>query len=137
MSKLFYDIPLVEEFYDSPEAMMAKLPARTVHVNIPHKKELEEWITSEWNGMHMEQYFDGILKDKVESCIMRPFTIKENGDELSFGRVEVTFVKGFRLTDKRRIECWDQLDAQMTDGFGETFDAHQIPGAPEGWCIQF
>ena len=39
------------------------------------------------------------------------------------------------LTKARREECFEQLDNQMTDGFGESYDQAAIPGADPGWVL--
>ena len=137
MSKLYDDIPIIDEYYDTEEAALLKLPKTTVTHDLPHAKEASSWITNEWNNMHMEQFFDGKLKNKVTSCIMKPITKKEDNKKYTIGRVTITFIDKFRLSEALKQECWEQLNAQMTDGFGETYDGHQIPNVPDGWCIQF
>lgn len=137
MSKLYYDIQFTEEYYDTEEAKNLKLPQKEIRHNIPHAKEINDWIPKEWNDMHMERFFDDILKDKVQSCIMKPMSKTVMNKTFSYGRVTITFIPGFRLSEAKRQACWEQLDAQMTYGFGETFDGQRIPNTPDGWCIQF
>lgn len=126
MSILYYNIPFGEEFYD--KNANTTTPYET---NLPHYDIIKDWLPKVWNECHIEKTFDGIIKDKIEKCTMKCM-IKNN---IPTAVVTITAVKGFRLSEKRRNEIWDQLDAQMSDGFGESVDYHQIPGAPEGWRL--
>ena len=47
---------------------------------LPHHTIIAEKICASWNGMHMEQYFDNVLKDNIQSAVMR--CIQEKGDRL-------------------------------------------------------
>lgn len=136
MSKLYYRIPIHEEYYENQETQNLFLPRKTFRYNLPHEKTIANWFSKEWNNAHMEQYFDDILKDKVESCIMKPMIKQEKDKRYLFGNVTITFVPGFRLNSTKREACWNQLDAQMTDGFGESYDRCPIPGAPAGFSLQ-
>lgn len=126
MSKLYYHIPFREEFYDENQNM-----TKLYKTNLPHYDIIKDWLPKIWNECHIEKTFDGIIKDKIESCTMR-CVIK---DRIPTAVVTITPIKGFRLSEKRRNEIWKQLDAQMSDGFGESVDYCQIPGAPKGWCL--
>lgn len=126
MSKLYYSFPFREEFYDRNQNM-----TKLCETNLPHYGIIKDWLPRIWDESHIEKTFDGIIKDKIESCIMNCI-IK---DGIPTAVVTITPIKGFRLSEKRRNEIWDQLDAQMSDGFGESVDYHQIPGAPKGWCL--
>ena len=136
MSKLYYRIPLCEEYYDTEDAKTTHLPHTTFHHDLPHEKIIGKWFAEEWNNAHMEQYFDDILKNKVKSCTMKPLLQIRDGKRYLFGNVTITFLPGFRLSAEKREACWNQMDAQMTDGFGETYDYRHIPGTPEGYCLQ-
>lgn len=138
MSRIFYKIRFAEEYYDSEEMRELLRPLKRVEYDLPHARELAEWIAKEWNAAHIENTFDGELKGKVALCRMKPMHVNEkDGHTYTEGIVTIEFVKGFRLSERRRKMCWDSLDGQMTDGFGESFDGQQIPGAPDGWCVQF
>lgn len=130
MSKLYYDIPL-EEQYNGPNGEY-----KEAKVNIPHFQQIKEWLPKEWDKCSIKTAFYGILKDKVQSCTMRCFQKKQDGQILSIARVTIEFIPGFRLTQERRQACWEQLDAQMSDGFGESYDHHEIPNG-DGWEIWF
>ena len=136
MSKLYYRIPLCEEYYDTQDAKNIRLPQTTFRYNLPHEKTVGQWFAKEWNDAHMEQYFSDILKDKVQSCIMKPLLKIQEGKRYLFGNVTITFQPGFRLSAKKRDACWEQMDAQITDGFGENYDGTQIPNTPDGYCIR-
>lgn len=128
MSKLFYKIYLEEE-YDNENDTGYDYKTK----NLPHFKQLKEWLPKEWKKCKIENTFDGILKDKVASCTM---TCREDKEGIAYAWITIEFVPDFRLSQKRREACWEQLDAQMCDGFGESYDGQQIPGAPQGWLLR-
>lgn len=126
MSQLFYDIPLEEE-YNGPNGEY-----KAVTKDIPHFNEIKNWLPKEWDKCKIHKTFDGILKDKIESTSMRCFMKK---DKTAIARVTINFVPDFRLSKNRRNACWEQLNAQMSDGFGESYDHMQIPNAEPGWTL--
>lgn len=130
MSKLFYDIPLEEE-YALPDGRK-----KLARIDLPHFPQIAEWLTAEWEKCKIHECFYGILKDKVKSCKMRCFERDKDGHKEGVARVTVEFIPGFRLSEKRRRECFEQLDGQMADGFGESYDFAEIPGT-EGAVIIF
>lgn len=129
MSKLYYDIHLAEEF-DQPNQ-----PYQEIHTNIPHYQQIKDWLPGEWDKCEIHKTFDGILKDKVKSCTMKCRQETQGNETMSYARITIEFVPGFRLNQTRRTACWEQLDGQMTDGFGESYDRHEIPNA-NGWQLQ-
>lgn len=130
MSKLYYDIPLEEE-YNGPDG-----EHKEVRMDIPHYEQIKDWLPKEWDKCEIHKAFYGVLKDKVSSCTMKCYQKTEDGHVHSFARIIIDFVPGFRLSMKRRYACWEQLDGQMTDGFGETYDHSLIPNG-DGWAIWF
>lgn len=84
---------------------------------LPHADEIITNMCKDWNNMHIEKYFDGILKDKISSAIMKKHI---EGDNL-FGKVEITGMPNFRFTQKIKEEIADQMDGQFCDGWGESF----------------
>lgn len=129
MSKLYYDIPLAEEW-----GYLGDADYQMKESDLPHFQQIAEWLPGEWNKCRIHTTFDGILKDKVQSCKMRCVQKEAGGHIQSIARVTITFVPGFRLTAKRRNECWEQLDGQLSDGFGESYDRSKIPGG-NGWRL--
>lgn len=85
--------------------------------NLPHHEMIAKNLTEGWNNMHMEGFFDGILKGNIESCVMK--CIKMNGESLAY--ITITTKRGFRLSAKRRNEIFSQLEGQITDGWGESY----------------
>ena len=61
--------------------------------NLPHHEMIAKNLTEGWNNMHMEGFFDGILKGNIESCVMK--CIKMNGESLAY--ITITTKRGFRL----------------------------------------
>lgn len=129
MSQLFYDIHIQEEYNHD-----ATLPGgyALFQNKLPHLQQIKDYLPKTWEDCHIEQTFDGILKDKVTSCPMRIF---ENKNGQVIARITINFAPGFRLSEKRRQACWEQLDAQMSDGFGECVDGQRIPNTPDGWTL--
>lgn len=126
MSRLIYDI-ILEEEYEGPNGEY-----KFVSKNIPHFNEIKNWLPKEWDKCKIYKAFDDILKDKVQSTTMKCIK-KSNG--VAVARIYIDFVPNFRLSKNRRISCWEQLDSQMADGFGESYDHKQIPNAELGWTI--
>lgn len=90
--------------------------------DLPHGKYLLKEMCKNWNDMNMQQYFDGILKDKIQSAIMKPQIITNTENEKEYyGKVEIIGVPNFRFTERIREEIADQMDAQFCDGWGEGF----------------
>lgn len=86
--------------------------------HLPHAKTIAKNAENSWNSLPMHQYFDGILKDKIESCTMKCRVTPYN--EL-VGNITIKATPGFRLTSKVKDEIDDQISAQLSDGWGESF----------------
>lgn len=130
MSKLYYNIPLEEE-YNGPNGEYDY-----ASVDIPHFNQIKDWLPKEWDKCQIHKTFDGILKDKVASTTMTCHQKRENGHVKSIARITIEFIPGFYLSQARRKACFEQLDAQMSDGFGESYDHCKIPNG-NGWEIWF
>lgn len=100
--------------------------------HLPHFEQIADFLPDAYRKCKVESCFDGILKDKVSSSTMRVF---EDKDGTCIARVTTNFITGFRLSQQKREAFWEQMDAQMTDGFGESFDHYPVPGAPKGWTF--
>lgn len=99
---------------------------------LPHHATIAEMICASWNERHMEQFFDGVLKDNIQSAVMRCIQEKENG--YSVAEITITGVPGFRFSSKRIGMIDEQMDAQMADGWGEGF-FHKVFVAADGTCF--
>lgn len=110
MSTLLYDIRLEEEYHGSNNTY------RHETRNLPHFSQIKKWLPKQWDNCNIPSIFDGILKNKITAC---PMTVFQKPDGTAIARVHIQFIPGFRLTKNRREECFEQLDAQITDGFGE------------------
>lgn len=124
MSRLYYDVRLEEEY--------RKHPHQYVTHHLPHFQQIKDWLPKEWDRCNIPSTFYGILKNKITTCAMNCI---EKPDGIAIARITIQFVPGFRLTKKRRNECWEQMNGQLTDGFGESYDQHPIPGANPGWVL--
>ena len=96
---------------------------------LPHHATIAEKICASWNEMHMEQYFDDVLKNNIQSAVMRCIQEKETG--YSVAEITITGVSGFRFSRRRIGMIDEQMDAQMADGWGEGF-FHKLFTAPDG-----
>lgn len=86
MSKLYYDIPLEEE-YDGPNGLH-----KEASIDIPHYQQIKDWLPQEWDKCEIHKTFDGILKDKILSCTMKCHQKQENGHTKSFARITIEFI---------------------------------------------
>lgn len=127
MSTLYYDIKVDELLFDDDGNEVQE-----IRTNLPHFRQIKAWLPGEWQKCEIHKCFDGILKDQVASTKMRVF---EDKTKQTIARVKIDFVPGFRLSEKRRQACWEQLDAQMSDGFGESYDRHRIPDVDEHYRL--
>ena len=126
MSRLYYKIVL-EEFFDDDNRY------HEYHNNLPHFKQIKDWLPKEWTDCHIEKTFDlKEIRENVDSCTM---AVRQSKDGEAYAIVTIEFKSGFRLSEHRRQSVWDDLDAQMSDGFGECVDHCQIPGAPDGYML--
>lgn len=113
MSKFIYNTTVSEVEIDSQGHTVADYDK-----NLPHKDVISREMCASWNNMHMEQYYDEILKDKIDSAVM---TCKENNDGELIAKITFTMKPGVRLTEKYRNAIINQTSAQMSDGWGESF----------------
>jgi len=90
------------------------------YFDLPHHKQIVKSACDDWNNAHMEQYYDGFLKDKVESAKMSSCR-DISGSNRCLVKIEVVLKPSIRMTAKRRMEIEHQTSAQMTDGWGEGF----------------
>lgn len=86
--------------------------------HLPHKDIISKKLCNNWNNAHMEQYYDGILKDKIDSTKM---AFREDAEGTLVMNITFTMKAGIRLTEKYRTALVSQTGAQMTDGWGESF----------------
>lgn len=130
MSKFVYCTSVSEDVLDSKGLSIADYDA-----NLPHADYISEKLCDGWNSMHMEQYYDGILKNNIVSAVMK---CAENEKGELMLNITFTLKKGIRLTDKYRNAIIDQTSAQMSDGWGESFFGYNnIMTAPDGtrFCV--
>lgn len=125
MSKLYYYMELHEVIVDNEWE-----PKETFEDYLPHHDIIAKEICKSWNEMNMEQYFDGVLKGNIQSAKMSCYRDKSNGK--SMAKITIEGVHGFRFGSARRAEVFEQLDAQMSDGWGEGFFVSHVITAPDG-----
>ena len=100
--------------------------------NDTHGKEVFSAMCKSWNEMdwaETSKFFDEPIKGKVSKSIAQPLP---DGKGII---IKTTFVEGFRLSEKRRNAFWDEMEAQMCDGWGEgEFGAGNIRKFADGTC---
>ena len=98
--------------------------------DLPHHDFICEEMCKSWNDSKMEQFFDGILKDKILSARMKSGKT-EDGE--SYCLINVIGRPKVRFTQKIREAIYEQISAQMSDGWGEGFFGYaNIMTAPDG-----
>ncbi len=98
--------------------------------NLPHHDFICQAMCKSWNNMHIEQFFDGPLAKKIKSAKM---TYSRGPHGESFGHITFVGTPGFRFTQRMKEELDDQVSAQFSDGWGESFFGYiNIMTAPDG-----
>lgn len=127
MSKLYYKIGL-REIYDNGKKI------DEYDGFLPHIEQIKEWIGSVWAACQVEKAFSmPEIRNNVAHCDL---AVKESKDGTTYAMITIEFVPGFRLSARKRESVWDDLDAQMSDGFGECIDHQPIPNAPDGYFLE-
>jgi len=85
---------------------------------LPHHSQIANAMADSWNNAHMEQYFDGVLKDKIAKAIMK---VRKQSDGSTVASIIVHGKPGVRFSSKMTEAIYDQLDGQLSDGWGEGF----------------
>ena len=127
MSKIYYymdlhEVLIVEEDGEEYEETHAE--------NLPHHDIIAKEICDSWNEMHMEKYFNDKLADKIQSATMRCYRDKESGKTIA--KITIEGVPHYRFGSVRRDMVFEQLNAQMSDGWGEGFFRAYELKAPDG-----
>ena len=112
MSKLYYTIKLNEVETTKDGDFIREYVS-----NLPHAKEIANNFCESWNSVKWNEIFDGIFAGQVKTSKMHPMHISNDG--ICKVQITTTFVDGFRLSEKRRNAFWEQMEAQMCDGWGE------------------
>lgn len=86
--------------------------------NLPHAKELLEDAVESWNSMPMHEYFDGILKNKIQKAHASGRIDKDGYAILD---IQVVGIQKFRFTAAVRDEIGEQIGCQFSDGWGESY----------------
>ena len=85
--------------------------------DLPHHDMIAKEMCKSFNNMHIERFFDGILKDNIKSATMK---FKKVNNE-SIAVITIEGVPNFRFSEPRRNQIFEQMDGQLSDGWGETF----------------
>lgn len=98
--------------------------------NLPHYDFICQKMCNSWNILHIEKYINGILKDKIISAVM---TCEIDKNNIPRGRITVTFIDKFRLSQKYKNELINQLVNNFFNKWvKEFFSYNNIMIAPDG-----
>lgn len=113
MANLAYDIRVSEIQLDENGNELDEITR-----NLPHADLIAGMACSSWNALDFPAIVGGHAKGGVERA---PMSARIEGDGALVLRINVIAKKGFRLSERRRQSIFDELDAQMSDGWGEGF----------------
>lgn len=127
MTVLIYDIKLYEIEYDDNDCFVQE-----IQKDLPHHEQIKDWLPSFFDSCDIASTFYGILQGNIKQCSLK---IIKNKHKESVARVTIEGIPGFRFSEKRRNAVWEQMDGQMSDGFGECIDNGNIPGVPNNFKL--
>lgn len=107
-------------------------PMELIETGLPHHDFIGQEICRSWNEAHIEQFFYGILKDRIRSCKM---TCRLDNKGHTCCHICFTGVDGFRMTKKVKDAIDEQVTGQFCDGWGEGFFGITME-APDGAKLQ-
>lgn len=118
MAQLFYRFS-IEETKTSPSEMI------DITRNLPHETEISNYILHTWNDCKQSilNTIPNSLKTHLTDIDLK---ITEQKDGSLYGVITITPISTHRWSAKTRKMIFENLDAQMTDGFGECIDKHTI-----------
>lgn len=100
---------------------------------LPHHKQIAEWLPKEWAEVNPLQYFPAELREIIDSCEM---SVYQNPKLQTMAAISLKTKPGVHWSKRTRAMVFDELEDQFTDGFGETYDYAQIPGAPDNYVLR-
>lgn len=123
MANLYFRVPLLEGKVGK-DGGIEKIYER----NLPHHDEIANWLPKCWEADDPVQYFDETARKLIDSS--RMYMVRQK-DGRTVAIVELKPVPGLRWSSKKRNAVFEEMDAQICDGFGESYDYASIPGVPE------
>lgn len=131
MANLTYNIPFELLQLDANQNTIAVFSRE-----IPYFKETKTYLENAWTNANIQQYFPDNIKDKIKRITCKILPPSKSINQIHM-RLTIEPINGFRWYNKYRNQVWNELDAQITDGFGETLQFKSIPNIPERFVIQF
>ena len=113
MSQLHYIIPLRETIIDNDCSAINEFDT-----DLPHKEMIKEEILKDWNKSNIFDYMSDKFKEKVHSMSM---TVKENKNKRLEAIIHVNTNPGIQMRQALKSMITEELDGQMSDGWGEGF----------------
>lgn len=87
--------------------------------DLPHDRHIAEQARKSWNAIDFVSILNGVLgADGIERT---PMTYRIDRDGHLHLTIRIVPKRGFRWSERRRNVVFDELDAQMVDGWGEGF----------------
>lgn len=84
--------------------------------NLPHSKEIVKNAVDDWNSTVKPSYLCTGFDDDIAN--VRAYPSRTDTDAMC---VEVSFKPGIRMNKRKRAEIKEAIDAQFSDGWGESF----------------
>lgn len=126
MSSFYYRIPIREVLLDGEMC-----PIEDYETNLPHKQQIADELVSDWRKSDILQYFNDDVKSKLERLDI--VVIEDHTTKELYARIAVIGKLGVRFTRNLKDKIVDELDGQMSDGWGEgIFGYNNIMTAPDG-----
>lgn len=113
MANLTYVIKVTEQELDADGEVI-----REHEAGLPHADLIAGAACRSWNSLGWEGLVGGALRGNISSAPMTA-TLDDHGHLLLV--IHVRPVRGFRWSRRRRDAVWEELDAQLVDGWGEGF----------------
>ena len=120
MGVLLYDIQVMEEQIDGQGNVQKEWEK-----SLPHHDVIKEDFKKQFEACDIKQAFDGDLSMFIEKVWMTVFRDRE---QHTIARIHVAAKPKFRMNEHFRSRVFEELDGQMSDGFGESMDMSLIPG---------
>lgn len=131
MANLYYTVPFEVLQLDNNQNIIT-----TFSKEVPYFKKIKTYLEDVWTNANIQQYLPDNIKNKIKHIAYEVLPPSKFTYQIHM-RLTIEPIKGFYWTDKRRIQIYNELDAQIADGFGETLQFKPIPNISECFVIQF
>lgn len=128
MSKFMYDIE-IGEIRQEPDGTLDI--CSEILTSLPHHKEIKSYVETYFEEFQIQEAFPESLRKNIDFCELK---VRKTPEKKTVARIHVYLKRGVRLNEKIRKMLIRELEAQMSDGFGETLVQSVVPGT-ENWLV--